>query len=166
MPVLPLRLTLLLLSVGLTLGCASSQSTEDKTASRAAAIGTWEYEVDGFAPLKAGVFRIAERRGRLQALVQDQRQGRFQARVDVSNRRLELTVDDLRISGRIEDDQFTGFLRRDQWDVSTTQRTRRQRRSSFRSASFHAQRVNSASTVDRPSILDCESILREADGCN
>jgi hypothetical protein len=163
---LPLHLALLLLGLGLAVGCASSRSTTDDAAARAAAIGTWEYEVDGFAPLEAGVFRIVEERGRLQALVQDRRRGRYRARADVSGTRLELTIDDLRISGRIEDDQFTGFLRRDQWDVSTPQRARRRTRASFRSASLYARRIRSASAVSRPSILECESILRETNGCN
>jgi len=161
-----LRSTLLFLGVALTVGCASSRSTEDDAAARAAAIGTWEYEVNGTAPLEAGVFRIAEQRGRLQALVQDQRRGRFRARADVSGSRLELSIDDLHISGRIDDDQFTAFLRRDQWDVSTTQRPRRHARSSFRSASLYARRIRSASAVSRPSILECESILWETNGCN
>lgn len=161
-----LEFALLFLGLGLVMGCASSRSTQDDAAARAAAVGTWKYEVDGFAPLHAGVFQIEERNGRLQALIQDRRQGRLRARVNVKDRRLELTIDDLRISGRIEDDQFTGFLRRQQWDVSTRQRTRRRRESQFRSASLYARRVRSASAADRPSILECESILREANGCD
>lgn len=164
---LPLRLILLLLGLGLTAGCTSSRSTVDDAAARAAAIGTWEYKVTGTAPLNAGVFQIAERNGRLQALVRDRRRGRFRARVTVRDTRLELSIDDLRISGRIEDDQFTGFLRLQQWDVSTRQRTRRRRRTSrSHSASFYARRIRSASARDRPSVLECESILREANGCN
>lgn len=163
-----LEFVLLFLGLGLIMGCASSRSTQDDAATRAAAVGTWKYEVDGFAPLHAGVFQIAERDGRLQALVQDRRQGRFRARVHVKDRRMELTIDELRISGRIEDDQFTGFLRLQRWDVSTRtrQRTRRRRKRQFRSASLHARRVRSASAVDEPSVLKCESILREANGCN
>lgn len=162
-----LRFTLLILGLGLAVGCASSRSTKDDAAARAAAIGTWKYEVNGTAPLNSGTFQIAERDDRLQALVRDRRRGRLRAQVDVRDARLELVIDDLRISGRIQDDQFTGFLRRQQWDVSTRQRTRRRRRASHsHSASFYAQRVHSASGVTRPSLLECESILREADGCN
>jgi len=160
-----LEFALLFLGLGLVLGCASSRSTEDDAAARAAAIGTWEYEVNGTAPLNAGVFQIAERDGRLQALVEDQRRGRFRARASVKDTRLELVIDDLRISGRIEDDQFTGFLRLQRWDVST-RTTRRRRERQFRSASLYARRVRSASAVDASSVLECESILREADGCN
>ena len=164
--VLPLRLALLLLCVGLAAGCASSRSAEDDAADRAAVIGTWKYEVEGSAPLSTGAFQITERDGRLQGLLRDRRQGRLRARVKLKDRRLELIIDQLRVSGRIEDDQFTGFLRRQQWGVTTRRRTRRRTRSHFRSTSFHAQRVRSASAADRPSILECESILREANGCD
>jgi len=157
---------LLFLGLGLIMGCASSQSTRDDAAARAAAIGTWEYEVIGTAPLNAGTFQIAERDGRLHALVRDRRWGRLRARAEVRDTRLELVIDDLRISGRIENDQFTGFLRRQRWDVSTRQRSRRRRQSHSRSASLHARRVQSASTADRPSALECQSILREASGCD
>lgn len=165
----PLHFALLLLGVGLAAGCASSRSTENDTsdaADRAAAIGTWKYEVDGYAPLSTGVFQITEQDGRLQGFLRDRRRGRLRARVKLKDRRLELIIDELRVSGRIEDGQFTGFLRRQQWGVTTRRRTRRRTRSRFRSASVYAQRVRSASAADRPSILECESILREANGCD
>jgi len=163
---LPLRCALLFLCAGLAAGCASSRSAEDDAAGRAAALGTWRYEVDGSAPLSTGVFQIAERKGRLQGFLRDRRRGRLQARVKLQDRRLELTVDGLRVSGRIEEGQFTGVLRRERWDMTTRRRTRRRTRSRVRSASVHARRVRSASAADRPSILECESILREANGCD
>lgn len=162
----PLHFALLLLGVGLAAGCASSRSTENDAADRAAAIGTWKYEVDGYAPLSTGVFQITAQDGRLQGLLRDQRRGRLQARVRLEDQRLELIIDELRVSGRIEDGQFTGFLRRQKWGVTTRRRTRRRTRSRFRSASVYARRVRSASAADRPSILECESILREANGCD
>ena len=145
------------------MGCASSQSAEEKAAARASVIGTWEYRVDGMAPLDQGVFQISTKNGRLRGIVQDRRLGRLRARVDVGNSRLELAFDDLRISGFIENDTFTGYLRRRQWDVST--RSRYRRRSRFRSASLFARRVKSAVSADKPSALDCRSLLREADDC-
>jgi hypothetical protein len=156
---------MLLVAVGAG-GCASSHSSQDSPEAQAAAIGTWKYEVDGVAPLSTGVFQITEQDGRLQGLLRDQRRGRFRARVRLEGRRLELIIDELRVSGRIEDDQFTGFLRRQRWGVTTRRRTRRRTRSRFRSASVYARRVRSASAADRPSILECESILREANGCD
>lgn len=155
---------LLVLCSGLVIGCASSQSAQEKAAAQAAVIGTWEYRVDGVAPLDQGVFQIARKNGRLQGIVQDRRRGRLRARVDVGDSRLELSIDDFRISGFIEDDQFTGFLRRRQWDVST--RSRYRRRSRFRSASLFARRVQSAVTAEKPSALECRPLLRETDDCS
>lgn len=160
-PLIPL---LFALCAGVLGGCASSQSAQEKAAARAAVVGTWEYRVEGIAPLDQGVFRITTKDGRLRGIVQDRRLGRLRARVDVSDSRLELMFDDLRISGYIEDDEFTGYLRRRQWDVSTRRRYRR--RSRFRSASLFARRVQSGTAADTPSILECRSILREANGCN
>jgi len=161
---LPPLALLLVLCTGLVLGCASSQSAEEKAAARAAVVGTWEYRVDGRAPLDQGVFQITTRNGRLRGILQDRRLGRIRTRVDVGDSRLELAFDDLRISGFIKDDQFTGFLRRRQWDVST--RNRYRRRSRFRSASLFARRVESGVSADKPSALDCRSLLRETDDCS
>jgi len=155
---------LLALCAGLVMGCASSQSTTEDAASQAAVIGTWEYKVDGTAPLDQGVFRITTQDGRLLGILRDRRLGRLRARVDVNDSRLELSLDNLRISGYVENDQFTGFLRRRQWDVSIRRQSRR--RSQFRSASLFARRVQSAVTADTPSFLECRSLLREANGCN
>ena len=155
---------LLVLELGLLSACATSQPAQNEAALRAAVVGTWSYDVQGFAPLDQGRFHITVRDGRLRGLIRDRRLGRLQARVDVRNSRLELTLDDLRISGHIEDDQFTAFLRRDQWDVRTRRQTRT--RSQFRSASLYATRIRSAAAADKPNILECRSLLREADGCN
>jgi hypothetical protein len=127
-------------------------------------MGTWKYEVNGDAPLDAGTFRIHQKNGRLQGALTDRRRGRLRARVDVRASRLELRVNDLRISGSIEDGTFTGVLRRSQWSV--TPRQPRRSRSRFRSASLSARRIQSATSADTPSVLDCQSILREARGCH
>lgn len=153
-----------LLAAALAGGCASSQSTQSSEAARAAALGTWRYQVEGAAPLNRGFFQITLRDGRLQGLVRDRRRGRLRARVDLRNSRLELVVDEMRISGYIEDGTFTAFLRPQRWSVTTTQRRGRYRQQT-RSVSLYAERVRSAAAADTPSILDCESILREADGC-
>jgi len=165
----PTRLFFILCLVAtatVAVGCLpSQQATEEDAAAQAAVIGTWKYKVSGTAPLDQGVFRITDQDGQLRGIIKDRRIGRLRARVDVDDTRLELTLDGLRISGYIEDDQLTGFLRRQQWDISTRRRQRRGR-SRFRSASLSARRVKSATAADAPSILDCESILREANGCN
>ena len=159
------QLILLLFGVALAAGCASSESTQDSAASQAAVIGTWEYKVSGRAPLDQGVFRIANQDGQLRGIIRDRRVGRLRARVSLNDSRLELTLDGLRISGYIEDEQLTGFLRRQQWDVASRRRTDRRARSQFRSASFYAKRVQSATAADEPSVLECRSLLREVDDC-
>lgn len=158
------QLVLLLLGIGLVVGCASSRSAENEAAARAAVVGTWEYRVQGFAPLDQGVFRISTDNGQLRGILQDRRLGRLRARVDVSDSHLELVFDDLRISGYIEDNQFTGYLRLQRWSVTARQWGRSQ--SQFRTASLFAQRVQSAVAGDKPSILECRSLLREVDDCD
>lgn len=163
-PLLPrLSFLALLALVGLAGGCASTETATDAAASQAAAIGTWKYQVDGFAPLNQGVFHITSQDGRLRGIVRDQRRGRLVAQVNVNDARMELTVGSLHISGRIEEGQFTGYLRRQRYDASVAYVRRRQRR--FRSAPLYARRVRSASAVDNAPALECRSILREANGC-
>ena len=158
------RLTLLLLlGAGLVGSCASSRSAQDRDAARAVAVGTWSYEVEDVAPLDQGRFHITVQDGALQGIVRDRRLGRLRANVRVRDSRLEIDLRDLRISGYIEDDQFTGFLRRSHWNVTTRRQTRT--RSQFRSASLFARRVRSAAAVDKPGVLECQSLLREADDC-
>lgn len=159
-----IRLALLALGAGLALGCASSSRHQPSAEAQAAVVGTWQYEVNGYAPLDEGTFRIRQTDGRLRGELTDRRRGRFRARVDVRASRLELRINDLRISGSIEDGTFTGVLRRSQWSV--TSRQQRRSRSRFRSASLSARRIRSATSADAPSVLDCQSILREASGCN
>lgn len=160
-----LRLVLLFaLGLGFLGACATSQPTSDEAALRAAVVGTWTYDVQGIAPLDQGRFHITVRDGSLQGLIRDRRLGRLRARVEVRDSRLELSLDDLRISGHVEDDQFTAFLRRDQWDVAT--RRRRRTRSRVRSASLHATRIRSAAVADKPDIIECQSLLREANDCD
>lgn len=162
-----LPLVLLVLGAGLVLGCASSGPQGPSAEAQAAAVGTWQYEVNGYAPLDEGTFRIRQTDGRLRGELTDRRRGRFRVRVDVRASRLELRMNDLRISGSIEDGTFTGVLRRSQWSVtSRQQRQQRRSRSRFRSASLSARRIRSATSADAPSVLDCQSILREASGCN
>lgn len=153
-----------LIGFGLLGGCTSSDAARDQAAARAAVVGTWSYEVKGFAPLDQGRFRIMIQDGDLQALVRDQRRGRLRARVEIHGSRLELTFGNLRISGYVEDDQFTGSLHRIEWDVRSQPDTRV--RSQFQSIPLFAQRVRSAAAVDKPEVLECRPLLREKDGCN
>lgn len=145
-------------------GCASTHSPEEEARARAAAIGTWEYRVDGVAALHRGEFQITTENGRLRAQIRDERRGRFVARVKLNGSRMQLALENLRISGRIEDGSFTGTLYRPTWDVTTSSRSRRS--SQTRSASLVAQRIASSPVVERSLPFDCPSILWETDdGC-
>lgn len=157
-------LVLCAVAPGLLGACASSRATDDQAARRASVVGTWEYDVEGWAPLDQGRFQITVQEGSLQGLVRDRHLGRLRARVEVHDSRLELALDDLRISGYVKDGQFTGVLRRSQWDVTASRP--RQPRSQFRSATLFAERVRSAAAADTPNVLECRSLLREADGCD
>lgn len=160
--IIPSLLVLGVLSIAI--GCASSEPTQSETAARAAALGTWQYQVDGIAVLNRGEFTITEKEGRLRAQIRDDRRGRFFARVQLNGSRMQLSLKDLRISGRIEDDSFTGTLRRPVWDVTSSSRMRRSSRT--RSASLVAHRVSSGMPSDPKTPLDCPSILWETDdGC-
>jgi len=162
----PLLFLVILLPVAVfTGGCASSQSTRSNSAALEAALGTWRYQVTGIAPLDQGTFRIAVKNGRLQGIVRDQQRGRFKARVDVNDSRMELTVGRLHISGQIENDQFSGFLRLRKWDVSVSSRRRRSRSGSS-TAPLYAERIRSSVADDAVPALECTSILRETDGCD
>lgn len=164
-PPAPLHRAILFVFVASLLwGCASSQPSTQNRAEESKAIGTWEYRVQGPAPLDRGLFRISRRNGRLRAIVRDRFQGRLYARVDVHDSRLELTIDELRISGQIDDDHFRGFLRLQRWDVSMRPDVRRPP-SALRRASITAERVESVRPVHGDGGLDCRSILREANGC-
>jgi hypothetical protein len=158
-------LPLLALCAGFVMGCLpSEQTTKENAAARAAVIGTWEYRVEGAAPLDEGIFQITTQDGRLRGIVEDRRLGRRRARVDLNDSRLELSFDEFLISGHVEDNQFTGFLERREWNVASQRRP--PRRSQFRSVSLLARRVQRAGVADTPSILECRPILREANGCN
>lgn len=158
------RTLLLLVSAVLVLGCASSQTVTEQRASEAAAIGTWEYEVSGPAPLARGTFSIHLQDGRLSALVRDQYRGRFPAEVRVHSSRMELTIGHLQIDGTIDEGRFSGFIRPEEFDASIPY-PRDRRSSGPESAYISAERVQSMSLVDPWSPLDCRSILREDSGC-
>jgi hypothetical protein len=156
---------ILVFCAGFMMGCLPAEQTAEEDAeTRAAVVGTWKYRVDGAAPLDEGVFRITTQDGRLRGILQDRRLGRLRARVDVNGSRLELSFDNFLISGYVENNEFTGFLERQRWNVASQSEPRR--RSQFSSVSLLARRVQRAGVADKPSILECRSILREANGCN
>jgi hypothetical protein len=77
---------------------------------------------------------------------------------------MELLLDDIRISGYVEDGTFRGFLRRQAWSVVSRQSHRRGDRT--RSVTLYARRIQRAAPADKPSVLDCPPLLREVDDCS
>lgn len=77
---------------------------------------------------------------------------------------MELDIGAYRISGEIEGNRFTGFVRPEQYDASIGHR--RDRSSNEPNTAYiSAKRVQGPSDADTPCPLDCQSILREASGC-
>lgn len=141
-------------------GCASSPPAEETAEARAAALGTWEYKVEGIGELSRGTFYITVREDRLRAYVRDEQRGRFIARVRLTGSHMELDLRDLRISGEIEDDTFSGRLYHPDWEVSSSRQRRRFSRPRF--TLLVARRTARSSLYDLQSPLDCPSILRES----
>lgn len=144
--------------------CASSQSSVELRAKKAGAIGTWEYEVSGPAPLDQGTFYIRLSNGRLQGMVHDRSRGRLSADVRIQSSQMELTVGNYRISGTIDDGHYTGFLRRKQIDASIAypeDRASRGRQTAY----VTAVQIRSGADADGPTALACRPILRESSAC-
>lgn len=145
-------------------GCASTQTPAQNQAARSAAVGTWEYRVTGAAPLNRGTFSVGMQNGRLQVTVTDRYRGRLTATVRVSPSQMELNIGPYRISGDVDGNRFSGFVRLNEYDVSIPYRRVRSS-SDTRSAFISAKRVQRPPDAGRPSAIDCRSILREASGC-
>lgn len=144
--------------------CATSQSSTELRAKKAGAIGTWEYEVSGPAPLDQGTLYIRLSNGRLQGMVHDRSRGRLSAEVRIQSSQMELTVGNYRISGTIDDGHYTGFFRRKQMDASIAypeDPASRGRQTAY----MRAERVRSGTDADGPTALDCRPILRESSAC-
>lgn len=141
-------------------GCAGTNSSTSP-AQQAQVIGVWEYRAQGASGLSAGTFKIESRDGRLRGVLRDARRGRINMNVVQRGSRMELDLDLLRVSGRVEDNTFVGMYRRPQWDVSTSQNFRRTRGSS--SGSIVARRVHNPAWSGAPLVSGCTPVLVETD---
>lgn len=150
-----LLLVLLVLAAGV-LGCAP-RSAEEVAADRARALGTWEYQTDGIGVLQRGTMRITVDDGHLVGRFQDSWRGEVQARVMLQGPRMELDLDRVRITGRIERGRFRGTVHTPIWDVS--QPRAQQSRSA---GAFLARRVHSESLLQELTEFGCSSLLRES----
>lgn len=119
------------------------------------ALGTWEYRATGVRALRRGRLKISSRDGELVGQFQDRMRGRFKADIHVQGARMVITVDQLRITGRILDNQYSGTIEQSNWDV-TEQNSRRQSR-----ARFEARRVRRGGGSGATDRYGCPSLLRE-----
>lgn len=159
-----LGLALVVALVALGIGCASTPPSSSDVTGKSAVLGTWEYRAEGASKLTHGKFQISIEDGELRAFLHDEIRGEVDGRVKLRGTRMELTLDNLRISGRIEDNTYRATLSRPFWDVSTSSRSRRFSRA--RTASFVARRIVRGIGLDPLPALECPSILRETDdGC-
>lgn len=150
---LPLLLSGLLLGLGLT-GCVSSRTAEQVARNRAAVLGTWEYRTDNISALHHGTFQVTVQDGRLKGQFRDSWRGTLDAQINVHGSRMELMLDRVRITGRLEQNRFKAAVRRDLWDVSMSGNRRS-------TGYFVARRVRRESTMDEINEFGCASLLRE-----
>lgn len=140
---------------GLLVACTSSRSPEEIASDRAAVLGLWEYRASGTSVLQRGTLQIHVQDGRLKGHIQDQWRGPAEANVIVDNGHMDLTLNQVRISGRVHRGRFEAAVRDEFWDVSE----RGNRHSG--SGSFVAERIRKGSTSDDETDFGCPSLLRE-----
>ena len=142
-------------------GCASAGQTTDR-GDTSEVLGTWRYRtVAGSSLFDEGVIQITMQNGRLEGMLRDSRLG--VAPLDVSYRgdNLQLRLEDIRIRGRVEDNEYVAFYERSMWDVTTPQRA--QRRGQERvNGSLAARRVEAKGYDLQLPPLGCEEIFQEA----
>jgi len=141
-------------------GCASPRSAEEVQASQSAALGTWEYRVTGFSGLNRGTLRIQRQNGRLVARFRDERRERLDARVTIRDNWMELRLDRVLISGRLQNNRYRATVEIPVWDVSTTQAFRRS--ASRGRGSMVASLTQAGGYRTNTSDYGCAPLLRES----
>ena len=137
-------------------GCAP-RSAEEVANDRARILGTWEYRTSGIGALQHGTLQIVVQDAQLVARLQDSWRGTVRARVDLQGSRMELTLDRLRLLGRLEHGRFVAAAYRPMWDVSRTAVADRDAE-----GRFVARRVGGMSVAERGADVGCPSLLHEA----
>lgn len=157
-------LTCLVVLLGGTLltGCASSGETKSETSDPAQVVGVWEYRSYDSPLLGEGVLQITLNQGHLEGQLRDSRIGRVPVRVSFRNSNLNLslretigTSSSLTVTGHVEDETFTAFLRRPTYDVSTSQDVFGRRAQSSSSGSLFARRVRAPEAQSLDPGLGC-----------
>lgn len=145
-------------------GCATSGPTHSPE-DVADVVGVWKYTTTGSSGLEGGILRITVREGRLRGTIRDRRNGMLSARIRVNGERVDLRIQDLHASGRVDNGTFEAFLRRPLWDVSTSQNVRRRdhTRRPSNSGMFIARRVTSFQDAFDTTPSACTPLLEETD---
>jgi hypothetical protein len=140
----------------LVVGCTSSRSAEEVASDRANVLGVWKYRTDGVSMLQHGTLQIRVQDGRLTGRFNDQWRGTVEANVLLDGSHMEFNLNQVRISGRIQQDRFEGAIRRSFWDVSESGNER------ARPGYIVARRVRAQSVVTEMVDVGCPSLLHEA----
>lgn len=157
----PFSLVALVLAVGLAAAGCSGTSHTTSTGDRNDVVGTWKYRATaGSDVLEEGVFQIRVRQGRLDGVLRDSRIGVVPLDVRYRGQRLEMRIDQIRIRGRVKNDQYTAFYERPMWDVTTSQSFRS--RNDRINGSITARRVRSLAYSGPEIPLGCTDILEES----
>lgn len=152
----------MLLCSGLWTGCASSSEMDAASSDPAHVVGTWEYRSYDSPLLGEGVLQIFIDQGRLEGQLRDSRIGRVPVQVSFRNSNLNLSLREtlgpsssITVSGHVEDETFTAFLRRPTYDVSTSQDVFGRRSQTSSSGSLYARRVRAPEAQSLDPGLGC-----------
>jgi len=147
---------LVLVVLGTSLfGCTSSEPSRE-VSERMRALGTWAYQATGVNSIRQGRLKIKSRDGDLIGQFHDRVRGKVLGDVRVRGAYMEIRIDQLRITGRILNNQYSGTVKQSDWDV-TRQNPRRQSQ-----ARFEARRIRRQGESDTDDDFGCPALLREA----
>lgn len=143
-------------------GCTSSRPPEERREAQAKALGTWQYRVTGTPVLDRGTFRVERQGERLIVKIRDTRRGPLQGRVRVRDDRMTMRLDQMVVSGQVEDDRFRASVDVATWDVRDNMRTRSPSRTSYQlRGTLFAERTGGPRDRPAPS-HGCDPLLYES----
>ena len=143
-------------------GCTSSRPPEERRAQQAQALGTWQYRVTGSPLLDRGSIQIEREGDRLYAVLRDERRGPLRARVTVREDRMELRLDQVVVSGSLEDGRYRATVEWVTWDVRGSRSFARSPQSASRTRGIlTAQRRGTEGRGFSPTDR-CRPLLRES----
>ena len=116
----------------------------------------WEYRTDGTHALERGTLHISVEDGRLVGRIKDRWRGKIEAPIRLHGSHMELNLDRVRITGRLQRGRYEAYVHREFFSVAE-QSARRPSR-----GYFIAQRVRSQSALGNFPDAGCTSLLRES----